>query len=163
MRVLVLGIGNILLQDEGVGVHVVNRLAARCALPEGVEVIDGGTAGMDLLDRVCGADALIIVDCARLDAVPGTVREIVGEGVPVFFQSRVSPHQIGLSDLLGAVLLLGEMPSRMALIAIEPEAMELGLEMTATGQEAAERAYAVLTRRLAAWGVAARPLPQAAA
>ena len=162
MRIVVLGIGNILLSDEGVGVHVVNRLMETCELPDCVEVIDGGTAGMDLLDRVCGADALLIVDCARLDAAAGTVREIEGEGVPAFFQTRVSPHQIGLSDLLGAVLLLGEMPARMALIAVQPESMELSLEMTATGKVAAEQAFAMLTARLATWGAPAR-LPQMAA
>lgn len=162
MRVLILGIGNILLQDEGVGVHVVNRLGAECALPEGVDLLDGGTAGMDLLDRVCGAEALVVVDCARLDAPPGTVREYLGDAVPAFFQSRLSPHQIGLSDLLGAVMLLGEMPARMALIAVQPAEMELGLEMTAAGREGAEAAYAMLLARLAAWGMAAQPLAMAA-
>ncbi|NKB16285.1 MAG: hydrogenase maturation protease, partial [Sphingomonadales bacterium] len=67
MRILVLGIGNILLSDEGVGPHVVGRLADEYLVPDNVEVIDGGTSGMDLLDLVTSVDALVIVDCARLD------------------------------------------------------------------------------------------------
>lgn len=153
MPIVVLGIGNILLSDEGLGVHVVRRLDARFALPDRVEVIDGGTAGMDLLDRVAGADALVIVDCAALGEPPGTVREIEGAAVPAFFQTRLSPHQIGLSDLLGAVMLLGQMPARLALIAVEPEGMELDLSMTAAGERAAEVALLRLVARLSAWGV----------
>lgn len=161
MRIVVLGIGNVLLSDEGLGVHVVRRLGDRFALPGTVEVIDGGTAGMDLLDRVAGADALVIVDCAALGEAPGTVREIVGTAVPAFFQTRLSPHQIGLSDLLGAVMLLGQMPPRLALVAVEPEGMELDLAMTATGERAAEDALARLVARLSAWGAA--PVPAALA
>lgn len=152
MRILVLGIGNILLSDEGVGPHVVGRLADEYLVPDNVEVIDGGTSGMDLLDLVTSVDALVIVDCARLDGGPGTVCEIVGEGVPAFFQTRISPHQIGLSDLLAAAALLDALPRQMALIAIAPENMELGLELSATGRNAAERALCLLVARLGSWG-----------
>jgi hydrogenase maturation protease len=161
MRIVVLGIGNILLSDEGLGVHVVRRLIERFDLPARVEVIDGGTAGMDLLDRVAGADALVIVDCAALGQAPGALREIVGTGVPAFFQTRLSPHQIGLSDLLGAVMLLGEMPARLALIAVEPEGMELDLAMTTTGERTAEVALSHLVARLRDWG--APPVPRTVA
>jgi len=158
MRILVLGIGNVLLSDEGVGPFVVERLRTEYRLPETVTVIDGGTSGMDLLDDVAGADAVIIVDCARLDAGPGTVEEIVGEGVPAFFQTRISPHQIGLSDLLAACALMDVTPQDMALVAIAPENMELGLELTETGQRAAQTALETLVARLAAWGAA--PVPE---
>lgn len=163
MDVLILGIGNTLLRDEGLGVHVVNRLADEWDVPDGVEVLDGGTAGMDLLDRVARARALAVVDCGRLDAPPGTVRLIEGEAVPAFFATRISPHQIGLSDLMGAVMLLGCMPERLALIAVQPESMELGLEMTATGEAAAKAALAQLVTLMADWGVApVRKLPAVA-
>lgn len=161
MRILVLGIGNILLSDEGVGPYVVNRLTAEFQVPEHVEVLDGGTSGMDLLDCVAAADAMVIVDCARLDEGPGAVREIVGEGVPAYFQMRISPHQIGLSDLLAAAALIDALPQRMALIAIAPENMELGLELSETGERAACKALETLVARLADWGAA--PLARAEA
>lgn len=154
MDILVLGIGNVLLSDEGVGPYVVGRLEREYRLPDCVTAIDGGTSGMHLLDDVARADKLAIVDCARLDAAPGTVREIVGEGVPAFFQTRISPHQIGLSDLLAACALLGAMPAEMALIAVAPESMELGLELSATGQRAADTALRMLLARLGQWGAA---------
>ena len=162
MRILVLGIGNVLLSDEGVGPHVAGRLEREYRLPERVSVIDGGTSGMHLLDDIAAADRVVIVDCARLDEGPGTVREIVGEGVPAFFQTRISPHQIGLSDLLAACVLLEVMPAEMALIAIAPESMELGLDLTETGRRAAEAALAMLVARLAAWGAAPVPASEAA-
>lgn len=161
MRILVLGIGNVLLSDEGVGPYVTGRLEREYRLPDNVAVLDGGTSGMHLLDDIAGAERVVIVDCARLDDGPGTVREIVGEGVPAFFQTRISPHQIGLSDLLAACALLEVMPREMALIAVAPESMELGLELTATGHRAADAALAALVERLTAWGAA--PVARAAA
>lgn len=161
MRIVALGIGNVLLADEGLGVHVVRRLTDRFELPDTVEAIDGGTSGMDLLDRVAGADALVVVDCAALGEGPGTVREIAGAAVPAFFRTRISPHQIGLSDLMGAVMLLGQMPPKLALIAAEPASMDLDLAMSAVGERAAAEALARLVARLAAWGAA--PVPRALA
>lgn len=161
MGILVLGIGNVLLSDEGLGVHVIRALQDRYDLPEGVEAVDGGTSGMDLLDAVCSADAVAIVDCADLGAAPGTLREIEGEAVPAFFRTRISPHQIGLSDLMGAAVLLGRLPARFALIAVEPASTELSMEMSPQGAEAAEAALARLVARLAAWG--ATPVPRALA
>lgn len=156
MRILVLGVGNILLSDEGVGVHVVQRLETEYRLPETVTVVDGGTSGMILLDEVAACDHLLLVDCARLDAAPGTVREFFGAAVPGFFQQRISPHQIGLTDLLAGAALLDALPADLALIAIEPESVELGTELTATGQRAAERALQCLLTRLDALGAPAR-------
>jgi hydrogenase maturation protease len=162
MRALVLGVGNTLLSDEGVGVRVVERLAADWELPEGVAAVDGGTAGMALLDDLAGADHLIVVDCARLDAAPGTVRVFEGEAAPAFFQQRISPHQIGLCDLLAGAALIGALPKGLTLIAVEPQSMALGLELTPTGEAAASAALALALERLAALGLAARPRALAA-
>jgi hydrogenase maturation protease len=157
MGTLVIGVGNILLADEGVGVHAARRLVERFDLPEGVTMVDGGTAGMDLLDQVADAEGVIILDCAKLDAAPGTIRVIEGDGVPAFFQTRISPHQIGLSDLLGAVSLLGAMPRRMALVAVQPASTELSLAMSPTGEAACEAAVGHARAVLAGWGFLAPP------
>lgn len=162
MKILVLGIGNILLQDEGIGVHVVERLQARWILPEQVSVLDGGTSGMTLLDDIAACEHLLIVDCARLDGPPGTIHEFQGNAVPAFFQQRISPHQIGLSDLLAAAALIDALPAHLTLIAIEPESIELGLTMSATGERACEAALALLLGRLQQWGAPAK-LARAAA
>ena len=154
MRILVLGIGNTLLSDEGIGVHVVNRLLAEYRLPAQVEALDGGTSGMTLLDDVARCEYLVIVDCGRLDAAPGTVREFHGDAVPVFFQQRISPHQIGLSDLLAAAALIDVLPGGLSLIAIEPESIELGIALTANGEQACGEALACVVGRLAELGAA---------
>jgi hydrogenase maturation protease len=158
MNILVLGIGNILLEDEGIGVHVVDRLQARYQLPENVTVLDGGTSGMTLLDDIAACEHLLIVDCARLDGPPGTIHEFNGDAVPAFFQQRISPHQIGLSDLLAAAALLDALPAELSLVAIEPESIELGMAMTATGERACEEALQRVLTRLRALGAAPEPM-----
>lgn len=157
VNILVLGIGNILLEDEGIGVHVVERLQARYDLPENVVALDGGTSGMTLLDDLAACEHLLVVDCGRLDLPPGSVREFIGDAVPAFFQQRISPHQIGLSDLLAAAALIDVLPAGLSLIAIEPESIELGTAMTATGERACEAALERVCERLAQLGAPALP------
>lgn len=154
MQILVLGIGNILLEDEGIGVHVVERLQSRYRLPANITVLDGGTSGMTLLDDIAACEHLLIVDCARLDGPPGTIHEFQGNAVPAFFQQRISPHQIGLSDLLAAAALIDALPAELSLIAIEPESIELGTEMSATGERACEGALELVVDRLRRLGAA---------
>lgn len=162
MDILVLGIGNILLEDEGIGVHVVERLQAHYLLPGNVSVLDGGTSGMSLLDDIAACQHLLIVDCARLDGPPGTIHEFRGDAVPAFFQQRISPHQIGLSDLLAAAALLDALPDELSLVAIEPESIELGMRMSATGERACDLALQRVVTRLAELGAAPRPIEEIA-
>ncbi|MEN8216119.1 MAG: HyaD/HybD family hydrogenase maturation endopeptidase [Pseudomonadota bacterium] len=130
MKVLVLGIGNLLLSDEGIGVHAVNALLRDYQIPEGVEVIDGGTSGMELLTFIAKADHLIILDAVKTGQAPGTLIRLDGEQVPTFFRTKVSPHEIGLSDVLAAAHLTGEQPDNLTLFGIEPANLELGLELS---------------------------------
>ena len=162
MDILVLGIGNILLQDEGIGVHLVERLRAGWRLPAQVRVLDGGTSGMALLDDIAACEHLLIVDCARLDGPAGRVHEFHGEAVPAFFQQRISPHQIGLSDLLAAAALIDAVPAGLSLVAIEPQGIELGTELTEVGERACEDALQRVLARLQQLGAAATLMSEAA-
>lgn len=130
VKATVLGIGNILLRDEGVGVRVVERLRQRFALPECVEVIDGGTAGMELIDYLSGRDLLVIVDAVRTRRPPGSLVRLTGGELPAFFRMRLSPHQTGLSEVLATLRLLDEAPKDIVLIGIEPMRLDAGLEMS---------------------------------
>ena len=130
MRTLVLGLGNILLRDEGVGVRVVEALAERYVLPAEVEVVDGGTAGMDLLNTLAGCDHLLICDAVHTGGPLGSVVKLAGDQVPALFQTRCSPHQLGLSDLLATLTLTGEAPATVTLIGIVPADLGLGLELS---------------------------------
>jgi hydrogenase maturation protease len=162
MDVLILGLGNLLLSDEGVGVHAVNALARRYRLPEGVEVLDGGTSGMDLLDTIAGRDHLIVCDAIRSDARPGSVERIDGDAIAAFFATRISPHQLGLSEVLANLELLGERPGRVTIIGAVPADLGLGTELSAAGREGMEKSIDCMLAELAGLGVTLPPAPLAA-
>jgi hydrogenase maturation protease len=163
MDILILGLGNILLRDEGVGVHAVNALAARYALPEGVEALDGGTSGMDLLDTVAGRDRLIVCDAIKSDAAPGSAMRIDGSEIAAFFATRVSPHQLGLCDMLANLELLGEKPAQVTIVGIVPEDLSLGVELSDAGRQGMEHGISLMLEELAAQGVPLAPESMAVA
>jgi hydrogenase maturation protease len=127
---LVLGLGNILLRDEGVGVRVVERLRERYEFPPGVRVLDGGTLGLDLLSYVEAAGRLLILDAVDLGAEPGTIAHLEGEDIPAFLSVKISPHQMGLSDLLAATRLRDVYPEEVVLWGVQPAAIDVGLELS---------------------------------
>jgi len=116
--------------DEGVGVRVVEELLKRFRFSEDVEVLDGGTSGIELLSYIAGKDHLIIVDAVKSGHAPGTVVRVEGEDVPATFMTRISPHQLGISDVLAAARLTGELPQQMVLFGMEPKHLETGLELS---------------------------------
>ncbi len=130
MRAVVLGVGNILLSDEGMGVHAVNALAARYELPPEVEIIDGGTSAMDCLDRIASSDLLLIADCVHGGREPGALVRLGDGELQVFFRTKISPHQVGLSDVLATLALHDMSPARTVLVGAEPKSFALGLEPT---------------------------------
>ena len=153
MRVLVLGLGNILLRDEGVGVRVIEALAERYVMPAGVEILDGGTSGMDLLDAIAGCDHLLICDAVRADAPPASVMTLRDAQVPALFRNRFSPHQLGVADLLATLVLTGETPSSITLIGVVPVDLSLGLDLSPEVGRAAERAVECLATELRGLGL----------
>jgi len=138
VRVLVLGLGNILLKDEGVGVHVAKYLQEE-DLPDNVEVIDGGTSGLDVLLSQEPAYKLVVVDAIRAGKKPGTIyktqlKPVRRGGLTEIFsevgQLNLSLHQVGLLDALGAAERLERMPEEITIIGVEPAEVSLGLELT---------------------------------
>jgi hydrogenase maturation protease len=108
--VLILGIGNILQSDDGLGVHIVNEIAASgVSLPDHVEIIDGGTAGMDLIPLMQGKDRIIIVDALGADDAPGSVYRLSPEQCNCG-SARLSLHEVGIMQVLRTLRLLGEDP-----------------------------------------------------
>ncbi|HEY9150780.1 MAG TPA: hydrogenase maturation protease, partial [Gammaproteobacteria bacterium] len=115
--VLVLGIGNSLLSDEGVGVHAIHSLEKESPLP-GVQYLDGGTLSFTLAGTIEDSEQLIVVDAAELGAPAGTVRCFEGTAMDGFLGSnrKRSVHEVSLLDLLAVVLLAGRLPERRALV-----------------------------------------------
>jgi hydrogenase maturation protease len=137
VEVLVLGVGNLLLGDEGVGVHAVRALARDHVFPPGVELLDGGTAGMELLEPIRQARHLVVIDAVDAGVEPGTVVRLSGNEVPIFFGRRhLSPHQVGLSDVLAVARLAGRAPATVAVHGIQPERLEPGLDLSPRVAEA---------------------------
>ena len=156
-RVVILGIGNTILSDEGVGVHAALALNERYALPDGVEVIDGGTAGMELLDALADVDLLLVLDAVKAGRAPGSVLCLVGAEVPVFFRSKLSPHQVSICDVLASLEFAGQAPRELVLIGVEPESLELGLELTPTVAQRVPQMMALACEQLAARGLELAP------
>ncbi len=121
-KTLVLGIGNTLLGDEGIGVHVVDRLRRQPAPPADVDFIDGGTLSFVLAEPIEAAESLIVIDAAQLGAAPGTVQIFEGTDMDRFVTNNKhsSVHEVSLYDLLTITLLAGGLPSRRALIGVQP-------------------------------------------
>ena len=121
MRILVLGVGNILLTDEAIGVRIVEALEQRYILPDYVEILDGGTAGMELLGDMANRDHLIIADAiVSKKNAPGTMMILRDEEVPALFTNKISPHQLGLADVLSALRFTGEFPKKLTLVGVTP-------------------------------------------
>ena len=151
MNVLVLGLGNMLLSDEGVGVRAAGALIARGRLPAGVEVLDGGTSGMELLEIMMGRDLILVADAISAEGkAPGEMLRLDGEDLDQFFRQRMSPHQIGLSDVLAALHLMDAAPGRLVLYGVVPESLELGLELTPAVAAAHDRLVAAIEAEVAA-------------
>jgi hydrogenase maturation protease len=132
---LVLGIGNVLLRDEGIGVRVVDeigRLADRgdVALPPGTELMDGGTRGLALLSAVADARALLVVDAARLGRAPGSVTVVRGDALRAAPDGDAAARPGGLARLLGVARAIGALPGAVALVGIEPAEIGVGLDLT---------------------------------
>lgn len=127
---LILGLGNILCTDDGVGAVAVHRLLRAWQPPEGVQVLDGGTLGLSLLPLLEEADAAILVDAIRADGPPGTLVRIEGEEVAPAVAARLSVHQVGVADLLDSARLLGRCPPRLVLVGLVPADLSLGVALT---------------------------------
>jgi hydrogenase maturation protease len=132
---LVLGVGNLLLRDEGLGIHAVRALEASFDVSPDVQVMDGGTAGVGLLGAILECAHLIVADVARMQSPSGTIARLQGEALSVCFAEKQSAHDWGLCEILLQAKLLGHEPS-VVVVAIEPAdmetwAMELSPELAA--------------------------------
>ena len=149
---LILGIGNNLLSDEGVGIHVVNALESGHPELPGVTCLDGGTLSFTLADSVASNNRLIVVDAARTGSVPGTVSCFEGEEMDRYLTgNRQSVHEVGLSDLLDIARLTESYPEKWALIGIEPQNIDWGEQPSEPVSHAIPEAVAQILALLKKW------------
>jgi hydrogenase maturation protease len=127
---LVLGLGNVLCSDDGVGPAAIARLRRDHAAPEDAAVLDGGTLGLGLLPWLETARDVILVDAVREPAPPGTLVELEGGDVPAAVLERLSAHQVGVADLLGGAQWRGRAPERLLLLGVVPLTLATGLGLS---------------------------------
>jgi hydrogenase maturation protease len=132
MKILVLGIGNTLLADEGAGIVAMQALESQFGAREDMEFIDGGTLSFTLAVPISECDALLVIDAAELGTAPGTVRSFEGEKMDRFLgeNRKSSVHEVGLLDLRAISLLTGYWPQQRALIGIQPAFVGWGEMLT---------------------------------
>jgi hydrogenase maturation protease len=127
--ILVLGIGNILLRDEGVGVRVIEQMQ-RMRLPDNVELVDGGTAGADLLDVLAERRKVIVIDAVQADCKPGTVLRFTADDLVRPDGVGMSLHELGLGEALTMTKQLGCAPEDVVVFGIKPEDVASGLDLS---------------------------------
>jgi len=128
-KLLVLGLGNLLMNDDGAGLHAVYSLQQTYRNSAGLRIMDGGTLGLDLLGDIAWADRLLLLDAVDMGVAPGTVVLIEGQDIDAVFAEKLSPHQMGVRDILAAAELIGDRPEQVSLLGIQADsiAMEMSL------------------------------------
>ena len=155
---LMLGIGNTLLSDEGVGVRMLGWLQTQYPGLAGIDYLDGGTLSFTLAPYIEEADNLIVVDAAELHATPGTVEVFTGTAMDRFAgKTKRSVHEVSLGDLLAIAHLTGSVPAQRALVAIQPQDVDWGDDLSEPVSQALPLAASHILGLLAAWNM---PVPE---
>jgi hydrogenase maturation protease len=157
-RTVVLGLGNMLMADDGIGLAALARLQDEWFIPPTVDLVDGGTWGMNLLPIIETADRLLVLDAIDSNSPAGTLAELHDEEVPRFLAQKLSPHQIDLREVLALAQLRGTLPKELVALGLQPARMEMSTELS---PEVALQLGALVdaaARQLEAWGVRLFPL-----
>jgi hydrogenase maturation protease len=145
------------MSDDGIGVRVIQLMTKRYRFPGGVTLLDGGTLGLDLLPQLEGVERLLVIDAVDIGSAPGSLARLAGDGVPIVLETKVSPHQMGLKDLLAVATLQGFAPREMVLWGVQPEIIEMGMELSPAVSAQIEPLVENVLRELGGWGVTADP------
>ncbi|MDY0191138.1 MAG: HyaD/HybD family hydrogenase maturation endopeptidase [Desulfuromonas sp.] len=127
----IMGLGNLLLSDEGFGIHFIQYLEKNYQIPENVEVIDGGTGGILLAPFIEEHDELYVIDVVDLDDEPGSVHYFTDADVRCGdIQTRMSPHQVGMLDIIDICRISGKVPDKVHFIAVVPKSLDSSMQLT---------------------------------
>lgn len=159
--VLVLGLGNVLLGDDGLGTAVVAKLERRYRIPAGVQLEDGGTLGLSLLPLIAESCHVILVDAVRTEAPPGTLVRIDGSEVMDAVRTRLSVHQVGVADLLDAARLIDCYPATVTLLGLVPHAIDLKVARSGAVDDGLDRLMAAVVSEVRELGYELVPDPDA--
>ena len=147
-RIVVLGVGNLLMGDEGLGIRCVEAFE-KLPQRDNVRCVDGGTSTHELLEDLENLDALVILDAVASGQAPGTLVRLEGDDIPSAFSNKMSPHQHGINDLLATLKFLDRAPGRVVLIGVEPSVMELSMELSPLVQGVMPSMLALVSKEVA--------------
>lgn len=158
ITVTVLGVGNILLQDEGFGVRVIEEMTRRFSFPSDVQVLDGGTLGMELMRFIDGTEKLILIDAIAGGKNPGTLYEFKNEQVKAYFKEKVSAHELGIQDVLAVLEVIEKPIAEMVVLGIQPVSLDVSLDLTPLAASRIDPIIDKVVAQLQAWQVEVIPL-----
>jgi hydrogenase maturation protease len=157
---VVIGLGNPLMCDDGVGLAALARLRDAWQLDD-VQLVDGATWGLSLLPVIEDATRLLLVDAISAGLEPGELVELEKERLPIYLSRKLSPHQVDMRDALAVAAWRGHLPDEVVAIGIQPESIELGTEISPRVAGSLDALVAAAVRRLEAWGHVCVPRPGA--
>ena len=161
--VTILGVGNVILRDEGFGVRVAEYLDAHYAFPENVQIVDGGTRGIELTQYVTGTNKLLVIDSINGGAEPGTLFRFHNDDVMDHFQEKISAHEVGIQDVLALLTVTGHKIPDVVVIGAQPYDLEAGVELSPGMQKLMPQVVEQALKELAAWGIKPQVKENAAA
>ncbi|MEA3248058.1 MAG: HyaD/HybD family hydrogenase maturation endopeptidase [Gemmatimonadota bacterium] len=153
---VVIGLGNPLMCDDGVGLAALARLRDEWRL-DGVELVDGATWGLSLVPVIEDSTRLLLVDAISAGLEPGELVELEKDRLPIYLSRKLSPHQVDMRDALAVAAWRGRLPEEVVAVGIQPESIELGTEITPRVAGTLDALVAAAVRRLEAWGHACVP------
>ena len=152
-RIVVLGLGNMLMADDGVGLAALARLDEEWFVPRSVSLVDGGTWGMNLLPVIERADRLLIFDAIDFHEPAGAVIRLERGDIPRFLSQKLSPHQVDLREVLALAELRGTLPDQIVALGIQPARVEMSTTLTPVVEEKLDELVALGASVLEHWGV----------
>jgi hydrogenase maturation protease len=130
---VVLGLGNLLMSDEGIGIHLIRKLSEHQDKFPSIEFIDAGTGGMNVLHLIANRKKTVIIDCVKMDKKPGTIKRFEPADVQtVKKMMHFSLHEADILRIIDLSKQLGECPQKIVIFGIEPESLELGQKLSET-------------------------------
>ncbi len=158
-RKIVMGLGNLIFQDEGLGIHVLRSLQTQYGAwaRHGLEFLDGGVLGLDLLPTVEETSHLLVLDAINANRLPGVVIEMSRDEIPFLAGVKLSEHQLTFQEVLGLAHLRQRLPEHLHLIGVQPKNLGIGMELTSVVAQSLPKAVYRAAEILTAWGLLAEP------
>jgi len=154
---VVIGLGNPLMGDDGLGLAVLEQLRDAWAIPADVELVDGGTWGMNLLPVIEDAKRVLLIDAIEIGAAPGTEIVIPRERLPRYLATKISPHEVDLRDVLALAELRGTLPAFTTAVGLQPARIELSEELSDVVRERLDHLVVTVVGLLGEWGHVCTP------